>query len=77
MDIQTRKINFVQEFLKLQNEELITNLENILSKAKTVKQRSPMSIDEFNARIDQSLEDSDNDRVIHVDDLLSEIEKWE
>lgn len=77
MDLQTRKINFIQEFLKLQNEELIIRLENMLKGNKSVKQPVPMSIEEFNARIDQSLEDSANDRVIHVDDLIAEIKKWE
>ena len=30
MDIESRKINFVQEFLRLQNEEKITGLEHLL-----------------------------------------------
>lgn len=34
MDLQTQKITFVQEFLKLQNEEIISNLEGFLRKKK-------------------------------------------
>lgn len=77
MDIQTRKIEFIQEFLKLQNEELISRLENLLradkSKNYDFKQ---MTIDEFNSRIDQSMNDSKNDRLTNSDDLIAEIEKW-
>lgn len=34
MDIQTRKIEFIQEFLKLQNDELIAKFERLLKKEK-------------------------------------------
>jgi hypothetical protein len=34
MDLQTRKIIFVQEFLRLQNEEIIHGLEKLLRKKK-------------------------------------------
>ncbi|HLS31155.1 MAG TPA: hypothetical protein VK021_09885 [Flavobacteriaceae bacterium] len=33
MDIPTRKIEFVQKFLKLQDEELISKLEKLMKKA--------------------------------------------
>ena len=34
MDLQTRKITFVQEFLKIQSEEVIIRLEKLLEKEK-------------------------------------------
>ena len=74
MDIQTRKIEFVQEFLKLQNEELITRLEKLLrSKNNDLR---PISIAELNERIDKSMDDSENDRLTTSGDLIDEIEKW-
>ena len=77
MDIQTRKIEFIQEFLKLQNEELISRLENLLrtnkSKNDDFKQ---MTIDELNSRIDQSMEDSKSEKLTNSNDLIAEIEKW-
>ena len=57
MDLQTRKIEFVQKFLKIQNEELITQLENLLKKNRSSESLAPMSIEELNARIDQSEKD--------------------
>ena len=74
MDIQTRKLHFIQEFLKVQSEELISRLEKIL---KNDEELTPFTIDEFNSRIDQSLEDAENDRIIEVDELLTEIKKWQ
>lgn len=77
MDIQTRKIEFIQEFLKLQNEELISRLENLLRAGKSKNYDfKQMTIDEFNSRIDQSMNDSKNDRLTNSDDLIAEIEKW-
>ena len=75
MDIQTRKLRFIQEFLKIQSEELISRLEKIL--INNEDNFNPFSIEELNTRIDQSLEDSKNDKVIESNDLLSEIKQWQ
>ena len=56
MDIQTRKIEFIQAFLKLQNEELVSVLENIL-KSETKENLKPMCMDELNKRVDRSEKD--------------------
>ena len=74
MDLQTRKIAFVQAFLKLQSERLISRFEVLLKSERDDFQ--PMSMDEFNARIDQSLEDSENDNFIEAKELLKEIKQW-
>lgn len=74
MDIQTRKLEFIQAFLKVQSEELISRLEKILKN--NTDEFTPFTIEEFNFRIDESLEDSENDRVIESNELLSEIKKW-
>ena len=77
MDIQTRKIKFIQEFLKIQNEELISRLESLLRAGKSKNDDfKQMTIDELNSRIDQSMNDSKNERLTNSDDLIAEIEKW-
>ena len=79
MDLQTRKISFVQEFLNLQNEEIISLFEKLLKKEKNSISNSelqPMTLAEFNKRIDKSLEDSKNGRLTESSKLKSEIEKW-
>jgi hypothetical protein len=50
MDLQTRKIEFIQEFLKLQSEEVISQFENLMKKRNKKDSFKPMSIEEFNKR---------------------------
>ena len=77
MNLEARKIKFVQEFLKLQSEEAISQFEKILSKARnTSNQRifEPMTQDELNERIDQSESDFRNNRFKYNSELLSKYE---
>ncbi len=74
MDIQTRKFNFIQEFLKVEDEDLIALLESLLHANSSAF--NPMTIEQFHQRMDASIEDSIHDRVVSSTDLLSEIEKW-
>jgi len=79
MDIQTRKINFVQEFLRLRNTKLIEKLERILleDKAKDYEANlKPISIDIFNKMIDKSIEDVKHGNVINAQDLKESVKKW-
>lgn len=75
MDIQTRKIEFVQAFLKLQSEELISRFEKLLKSEKPTTIQ-PMTLEELNERIDKSLSDSQNDRVTEAHQLIEEIQQW-
>ena len=80
MDLQSRKISFVQEFLSIESEEIISRLENFLKKEKkvnTTKEFSPMTMEEFQNRINQSEQDSINGRLTEMNDFLAEIEKWD
>ncbi len=79
MDLQSRKISFVQEFLSIESEEIISRLENFLKKEKKVntsKEFSPMTMEEFESRIDQSEQDSINGKRTEMNDFLAEIKKW-
>ena len=79
MDIQTRKINFVQDFLRLRNTKLIDKLEKILleDKAKDYETNlKPMSADCFNQMIDKSLEDIHQGNVVDARELKETVKKW-
>ncbi len=79
MDLKTRKIDFVQEFFQLQNEETISRFEKLLQEEKKKLKDNhfePMTTEDFYQRIDTSMEDSKNDRLIEVKQLLAEIETW-
>jgi hypothetical protein len=76
MNIEARKLSFIQEFLRVQNEEIISGLEKLLKKQKSEQYNNdlkPMNLNQFNDEIDQAMVDSENDRVIKASDL---IEKW-
>lgn len=79
MDLQTRKISFVQEFLRLQNEEIVSGLEEMLRKRKAElieNNLKPMSVQQFNDEIDQALNDSKNGQIIKAIDLKTKVQKW-
>ena len=78
MDLQSRKILFIQEFLNIQNEEIIQSLEDFLmfKKNESIDDKlKPMSIDQFNKEIDLSMEDSMQGRITKVSDLKAKYSK--
>ena len=80
MDFQLRKITFVKEFLQLEDDEMLTLMEQLLRiKKDSLESQSniqPMTLEELNKRINQSMEDSKNGKVISSAELLAEIQKW-
>lgn len=78
MDIQTRKLNLITYLAQLQDESFFEKIEEyILSKLEKEDHTKPFSVEQLNKRIDQSLDDSKNERVTDSNDLLSEIEQWQ
>ncbi|MCD4682927.1 MAG: hypothetical protein K8R86_06565 [Bacteroidales bacterium] len=79
MDIQTKKLHFVQEFLRLKDESLIDKLNNLLKKErkkKIEKELKPFSVKEFNDLIDSAESDSKNGRLTSARELKNEIDSW-
>ena len=77
MDLQTRKLNFIQDFLKLESEKAISQLEKLLQKeTQNNSKLKPLTVQEFQKRIDQSTKDSQNGRLTENSELISAIEKW-
>lgn len=79
MDLQTRKISFVQEFLRVQNEEIVSGLENFLRKKNAElfeTKLTPMSIELFNQDIDNALSDSQEEKIVSANELKKRIKKW-
>lgn len=77
MDLQSRKIEFIQEFLKLQSEEVIFRLESILKKEKGSIEKSTrtFSKEELNRRIEKSESDFENNRFKSTSQLLTKYSK--
>ena len=80
MNLEARKIEFVQEFFKLQSEKAILKFERLLKKEKEhslLEKGEPMPSVKLNARIDKSIQDSKNEKLTEANDLLAEIDKWD
>ncbi len=80
MDIQARKISFIQEVLRLKNEKIIDKLEKTLHqerKRMAEKEISPMTIEQLNSIIDQAEEDSVKNRLYSAEEILKDIDTWE
>ena len=79
MDIQTRKVHFVQEFLRVADDEFVTKLEKLLRierKKRFDEEMRPLTLKEFNEIIDKSEDDFANGRVTEARNLLSQINTW-
>ena len=79
MDIRARKINFIQEFLKISNEELISKLEQILNKERQSYQNTAttsISEEELNKYIDQAEKDDKEGNYKTSEELRKDIETW-
>lgn len=77
MNLEARKIAFVQEFLKLQSEEAISHLEKVLGREKIISDKQileAMTPEELHKRIDQSEADFENNRFKSSAELLAKYE---
>jgi chemotaxis protein CheY-P-specific phosphatase CheC len=76
MNIQARKLELIEEFLRISDENLITKLESFIKKEKKISLESklkPMTINEFHEMIDQAKKDSDEGRVISHQELRNKV----
>ena len=79
MDLQTRKIQFIQEFLKYANTSILAKFEEMLKREREKvfeKAIKPMTLKEYEQRIDKAFEDVKNNRVKNARKLKKEIATW-
>jgi hypothetical protein len=80
MNLEARKISLVQEFLRIDNEKIISALENVLHKIKSEnfdENLKPMSLHHFNNEIDRAVDDENNERLTNAKDLKNKIQRWD
>lgn len=78
MTIEARKLSLVQEFLRIDNEDVIKALEDLLHQSKLEafeKEFRPMSLEKFNSEIDKALDDEENYRLTSVKTLKKKIKE--
>jgi len=80
MDISTRKLNLIEEFLRISDESIIEQLESfIMTEKKKQYERDlkPMVLKEFHEMIDQAKQDKVNGRIISQEELKKRVKSWE
>ncbi|HUI32347.1 MAG: hypothetical protein PHO84_01360 [Dysgonamonadaceae bacterium] len=80
MDISTRKLNLIEEFLRISDESIIEQLESfIMTEKKKQYERDlkPMALKEFHEMIDQAKQDKVNGRIISQEELKKRVKSWE
>lgn len=79
MDLEARKLSFIQEFLRLQNEEIVEKLESLLRTQKKEwfeKNLKPMTKAQFLKEIELALQDAEKDNVIEAKSLKEKLATW-
>lgn len=79
MTVEARKLHFIEEFLKVTDENIISQMEHLLRNEKREQQENslkPMNINEFKHIIDKAREDVEQGRVISHENLKQEILSW-
>ncbi|HPE19312.1 MAG TPA: hypothetical protein P5200_11815 [Tenuifilaceae bacterium] len=79
MNIQVRKLNLIEEFLRISDERIIEKLESFIKIEKEKKydrELKPMSLEEFHEMIDQAKQDKANGRIISHDELKKRVKSW-
>ena len=79
MTVEARKLHFIEEFLKVTDENIISQMERLLRNEKRKQQENslkPMNMNEFKHIIDKAREDVEQGRVISHENLKQEILSW-
>ncbi|MBK8806333.1 MAG: hypothetical protein IPO21_06705 [Bacteroidales bacterium] len=79
MNIQTRKLNLIEEFLRISDLSIIEKLESVIRIEKNKQndeELKPISLNEFHDIINQAKKDKANGRVISHDELKKKVKSW-
>jgi uncharacterized protein with von Willebrand factor type A (vWA) domain len=73
MEIEAKKIKLVQDILKLEDEALLTELEQLLKHKRFISHKDyfvPMSFEDLEGRFDKAVSDVDSGRYKRSEELL-------
>ena len=80
MNTEARKISFIQDYLRVDDERILKAVENFFYKTKSEafqeESLTPMSLDKFNEEINKAIDDENNNRITDVETLKKRIQKW-
>ena len=74
MDIQTRKLHFIESFLQLQNEKVIAKLESLLQSENDTMENA--SLLEYNNDLNQANERIENGSFYTSEEIKNSVGQW-
>jgi len=80
MNIQARKLNLIEEFLRINDEHTIEQLESFIKVEKNKQYDSdlkPMSLEQFHEMIEQAKLDKANGRVVSHEEVKRIVKSWQ
>lgn len=80
MDAQTRKLQFIQDFLKYADDSIVEKFEELLNslrKKEFEKEIATMTIQQYENHIHNAFDDVKNNKVKSSENLRKEISSWE
>lgn len=79
MDLQSRKLHIIQEFLRLANDSIVDKFEKMLEQErKSIVEQdiSPMTLAQYEQKIEHAIDDLKNNRVMTAKKLKKDITTW-
>jgi len=79
MDIQTKKLKLIEDFLSISDEKLLDKLDHLIKKEKyksKTENLQPMSMDEFHEMVNEAIEDYEKGNTILQEELEKEVHTW-
>ena len=79
MSLHSRKLDLIEEFIRISDESLIEKIESLIQTEKmnqADREQKPMSLETFYKLIDQSREDKVQGNVISHEDLKNRVNSW-
>jgi len=79
MNIEIRKLNFIQEFLRFPSKTLLEKFEAMLKQERTKLYEAeikPMTMKEYAQKVDKALDDYKNKKILSAAHLKKNIRSW-
>ncbi len=79
MEIEAKKLLFIQDVLRVSDVSVIDKLQSVLFEERRnsrARELVPMSVSEFNQKIDQAEHDMITGNVTKAEDLRKQIDRW-
>ena len=76
MDLQTRKLHFIESILSIGNVKVIEKLEALLKKEQQKEDSQRVSVEQYNKELDEAEAEMDRGEYINHEDLKKQMEKW-